>query len=104
MGLHMEARRAVGVWECSDCWRLNSEAMARLGGRAPSRHAPHLSSQGLKGMCGELRSPWEGVQMLSSCEAGILPWVGTKAAAGLWLVGVPQPSSWFSLLFPSRPC
>lgn len=44
----------------------------------------------------------EDVKTLASCEGGILPCVGTRAAAGPWLVGVPQPTSWLSQLLPNK--
>lgn len=43
------------------------------------------------------------MKTLASCEGGILPWVGSRAAAGPWLVGVPQLTSWFSHLPPNKP-
>lgn len=76
-------------------------------GEPPSRHDPPPLLPGSEGDVWRAQVPLggsEGVQRLFSCEAGILPWMGTRAAAGRWLVGIPQPSSWFSLLFPSRPC
>lgn len=55
-GLSMKSVRDGGVWGCPDCWRLNSEAMAGLGGRAG---LPPLLP-GSERMCAEPSLPCEG--------------------------------------------
>lgn len=66
--MNVEASRGVGVWECPDCCRFNSEAIARLGGR-PAPTAAALCAQHVKGIFGELRFPWEDQKIESYCPA-----------------------------------